>query len=179
MDILFGTVPASVDFQALEEVAQAATPLCALYYAGRDRELHYFLLVCHTSGQAQCLEALREYGFSRASLRGWTGTAADNDRALDEEIARVEQDLARLRQSLADRGAQREGLQRSLDRCTQEIAGRRPKPGCWTPGTPSVCWRGGSRRRTPRSWSRCWAPSPVPGSWPTPPRRSTRRCRCG
>ena len=122
VDILFGTVPASVDFQALEGVAQAATPLCALYYAGRDRELHYFLLVCHTSGQAQCLEALREYGFSRASLRGWTGTAADNDRALDEEIARVEQDLARLRQSLADRGAQREGLQRSLDRCTQEIA---------------------------------------------------------
>ena len=120
--ILFGAVPSKVDFAALEAaVAQAAAP-AQLFPAGSDRELQYFLLVCHASVLSDCTEAMRPFGYSRVNLRGWTGTAADNIRTLDNHIAALERQAQEHRDHIAALGDKRDLLRLCADRASQEIS---------------------------------------------------------
>lgn len=120
--VIFGTVPARANFAAVEAAVAEATDLFQLFYSGADRELSYFLLVCYSGVESECLEAMRPFGYSQANLRGWTGTAADNDRQLNNQLAvlaeRIEADKAQIA-SFADR---RLALQQALDRCAQEVS---------------------------------------------------------
>ena len=81
VSVVFATVPAKADFAMVEAALAERTDLVQLIPAGEDHEPSYFLLLCHASVEEACSEALRPLGFSRAALRGWTGTAADNTRA--------------------------------------------------------------------------------------------------
>ena len=93
-----------------------------LFPAGSDRELQYFLLICHNSALSACTEAMRPFGFSRVTLRGWHGTAADNIRQLDNRIAALERQAAEHKSHLAAQGEKREVLRLCADRASQEIA---------------------------------------------------------
>ena len=118
----FCSVPGKTDFAALEAaVAQAAEP-AQLIRAGRDRELQYFLLICHRSVLSQCNEAMRPFGASRVTLRGWTGTAAENIALLDNRVAALEREEAQCRAGLAALGEKRDELRRCVDRAAQEIS---------------------------------------------------------
>ena len=100
--IQLGTLPANVpmnqaegELQAIGELAQ----LTEVYNAERD--FHYCMLVCHASQAEGVLEKLKALGWSRANLRDWTGTAAENlgrlyqeTKALREEAASIEEELA-------------------------------------------------------------------------------------
>ena len=119
--ILFGAAPVRADFAALEAAVAGATDLAQLIPAGKDQELQYFLLICHASVQADCAEALRPFGFSRVSLRGWTGTAAENIRSLDGRIAELERQEAEYRAHIVSMGEKRELLRLCADRAAQEI----------------------------------------------------------
>lgn len=83
-----------------------------LFHASADQDLHYFLLVCHVSTEDACIEAMRPFGFSRANVRGWTGTAAENARMLDNQIAALDQKLAEAKEHLASFAPQRGSLRR-------------------------------------------------------------------
>ena len=118
----FCSVPVKTDFAALEAaVAQAAEP-AQLIRAGHDRELQYFLLICHRSVLSQCNEAMRPFGASRVTLRGWTGTAAENTALLDNRIAALEREETQCRAGLAALGEKRDVLRRCVDRAAQEIS---------------------------------------------------------
>ncbi len=118
----FCSVPGKTDFAALEAaVAQAAEP-AQLIRAGHDRELQYFLLICHRSVLSQCNEAMRPFGASRVALRGWKGTAAENTALLDNRIAALEREEAQCRANLAALGEKRGILRQSVDRAAQEIS---------------------------------------------------------
>ena len=119
---VFATVPSGVGVPALERAVTAASDLSCLFYAGNDRERHYFLLLCHASAEQVCLEAMGGLGFSRAELGGWTGTATENDRALDRALAELEAQTAQTKEDLAVLAPRREALRRCADRCAQEIA---------------------------------------------------------
>lgn len=119
--ILFGAAPSKVEFAALETALAQAAELAQLIPAGSDRELQYFLLICHASVQADCAEALRPFGFSRVSLRGWTGTAADNIQALQGRVDALEREAAEHKARIAGLGGQRALLRRCMDRAAQEI----------------------------------------------------------
>ncbi len=122
VSILFGAVPSKVDFAAFEAAAAQATPLAQLFPAGSDRELQYFLLVCHASVLSDCTEAMRPFGYSRVTLRGWTGTAADNIRSLDNHIAALERQAEEHRDHIASLGDKRNLLRLCADRACQEIS---------------------------------------------------------
>ncbi len=122
VSILFGAVPSKVDFAAFEAAAAQATPLAQLFPAGSDRELQYFLLVCHASVLSDCTEAMRPFGYSRVTLRGWTGTAADNIRSLDNHIAALERQAEEHRNHIASLGDKRNLLRLCADRACQEIS---------------------------------------------------------
>ncbi len=122
MSVLFGTIPAKADYAAMEAALAAAADMAVLNYASADRDLHYFLLVCHASVEETCIEAMRPFGFSRATLRGWTGTAADNDRKLDNQLAVLEEQIGAAKAHIASFAPQREAMRRCVDRSVQEIA---------------------------------------------------------
>lgn len=118
--LIFGTIPAKANFSAVEAAVAEVTELASLYYSSADRDFHYFLLMSHVSGEEACLEALRPFGFARANLRGWTGTAADNDRLVDNQLAVLEEKLEQTREHIASFAHQKELLRRCADRANQD-----------------------------------------------------------
>lgn len=121
VSILFCAAPSKVDFATLEASVAQAAEAAQLFPAGSDRELRYFLLICHNSVLTDCTEALRPFGFTRVTLRGWTGTAADNIRLLDNRIAALEREAEEHKARLAAQGDKRDLLRLCADRATQEI----------------------------------------------------------
>lgn len=120
--VQFGTVAASTDLDALDGALGAATDLYELIRAGADNELNYLVLLCHRSGAEACQEVLKEYGFSRSSLRGWTGTAAENDRRLDDQLAAAGRELEATIAQVGEYAPRKGALEQCLDRTAQEIA---------------------------------------------------------
>ena len=117
----FCSVPVRTDFAALEAAADQGAELVQLVRAGSDRELQYFLLICHHSAVSACYEAMRPFGVSRVTLRGWTGTAAENTALLDNRIAALEREEAECKAALSALGEKRDVLRRCVDRAAQEI----------------------------------------------------------
>ena len=122
VSVVFGTVPARTEFTALEAELQSVSDLCQTFYAGKSQGLHCFLLVCHASAEEALLTALQPYGFNRVSMKGWTGTAVDNDRRLDGEMTGLDAQLKQSAERLAGYADRREILQRSADRAAQDMA---------------------------------------------------------
>ncbi len=87
--VAFGTVGVRAPMEEVQGKLRAATELAELKPAGADGELQYLLLVCHKSVEETVMDVLREYGFSRAGLRGLTGTATENDRQIDARLAEL------------------------------------------------------------------------------------------
>ena len=119
--VQFCSVPVKTDFAALEAAVDQADVPAQLVRAGSDRELRYFLLICHHSAVSACYEAMRPFGASRVTLRGWTGTAAENIAKLDNRIAALERETEQCRADLAAFGGKRDALRRCVDRAGQEI----------------------------------------------------------
>jgi len=122
VSLVFGTVPAKADYAALEAAVAEATELSALFEASADQDLRYFLLLCHESVESVCVEAMRPFGFSRASMRGWAGSAADNDRALDNQLTVLEEKIEQAKEHVASFAPQRDALKRCVDRSVQDIS---------------------------------------------------------
>ena len=120
--VQFGTVAAAVDLDALEDALKAVTDLYELMRAGEDRELKYLVFLCHRSVEEACQEVLKEYGFSRAALRGWTGTAAENDKQLDAQLAAAAKMLEDTIAQVGSYAGKKGALEQGLDRADQEIA---------------------------------------------------------
>ena len=120
--LVFGTIPAKADYAGMEAAVSAAGELCQLFRASVDQDLQYFLLVCHASVEAACVEAMVPFGFSRANIRGWTGTAAENERMLDRQLTALDEKLAETREHIGSFADRRNILRRCADRSAQDIA---------------------------------------------------------
>ncbi len=120
--LVFGTIPAKADFAAMEGAVTAACEMSQLFHSGADQNLQYFLLICHVDAENDCVAAMQGFGFSRANVRGWTGTAAENDRALDERIAKLEEQLTEAKASIAALAGESGVLRQCVDRSAQDIA---------------------------------------------------------
>ncbi len=120
--VSFGTVAASADLDAMDGALGAVTDLYELMRAGADNELKYLVFLCHRSVEEDCQAVLKEYGFSRAALRGWTGTAAENDKRLDEQLAGAARELESTIAQVGEYASKKGALEQCLDRAGQEIA---------------------------------------------------------
>lgn len=94
--------------------------------------------MCHASQSEAVLSALKDLGWSRASLKEWSGTAADNLQKLDEELAALDKELSETEEKLSGMGALRPALRRLYDRAEADVRRRSPASGCWTPVRPST-----------------------------------------
>ena len=117
----FGAVMSTVALDAVKQALEEATELVEVIPAGKDRELQYVLILCHRSAEETAFETLKKFGFSRSSLRGWTGTARENTDRLEGELRRLEGELEEAKSAIAALVPHREDIKLCIDRMTQEI----------------------------------------------------------
>ena len=113
--IQLGTLPAAVSLEQAQSALRQAGELSQLSQVSADSDWRYCLFVSHESQAQQGLDALKELGWSRANLREWTGTAAENDRRLAEELEALAREQEEIGQKLAGMGGSRPAVQRLCD----------------------------------------------------------------
>lgn len=117
----FGAVMSTVALDTVKQALEEATELVEVIPAGKDREFQYVLILCHRSAEETAFETLKKFGFSRSSLRGWTGTARENTDRLEGELRRLEGELEEAKGAIAALVPHREDIKLCIDRMTQEI----------------------------------------------------------
>lgn len=117
----FGAVMSTVALDTVKQALEEATELVEVIPAGKDREFQYVLILCHRGAEETAFETLKKFGFSRSSLRGWTGTARENTDRLEGELRRLEGELAEAKGAIAALVPHREDIKLCIDRMTQEI----------------------------------------------------------
>lgn len=117
----FGAVPSGMSLDTVRQALLEISDLMELQEAGRDRDRRYFLLICHASVEEELLDGLKQFGWIRVSLKGWTGTAAENNAKLDQQMEQVNAQLTQTEQNLAEQGARREEIYRDVDRAAVDI----------------------------------------------------------
>lgn len=121
MVVQFGTVTAGVELEQVQRAVEGASELAQLTQASVDRDVRYCLLVCHTSAQEEVLQALRDFGWSRMNLSGWTGTAKENDQRIARELEQNEQESAQAEQQLSQLTSLAEPIRQAADRASVRI----------------------------------------------------------
>lgn len=121
MVVQFGTVTAGVELEQVQRAVEGASELAQLTQASVDRDVRYCLLVCHTSAQEEVLQALRDFGWFRMNLSGWTGTAKENDQRIARELEQNEQESAQAEQQLAQLTSLAEPIRQAADRASVRI----------------------------------------------------------
>lgn len=118
----FGGIAARWDPLEVEGAAAEVTDLCQLVWAGKDSNQRYLLVICHKRAERAVFDCLKQFGFVRASLRDWSGTAAANMAAIDTSLAQLDKDMELARTELAAQAQRRSDLELSIDRVRQDIA---------------------------------------------------------
>ena len=121
MVVQFGPVTAGVELEQVQRAVEGASELAQLTQASVDRDVRYCLLVCHTSAQEEVLQALRDFGWSRMNLSGWTGNAKENDQRIAQELEQNEQESAQAEQQLAQLTSLAEPIRQAADRASVRI----------------------------------------------------------
>jgi V/A-type H+-transporting ATPase subunit I len=120
--IQLGSLPAQLPFEQAEQAVRAAADLVELTRLSEDREQQYCLLVCHNSQSEAALQALKDLNWSRANLRDWTGTAAENNARLDRELQELALERVKLEEKLSGMGDLRSELRRLSDLAAVEAS---------------------------------------------------------
>ena len=117
----YGAVSGNADRNAVETALAAVTELAQLSWAGRDREFQYVLVLCHRSAEEEAMGVLKTFGFTPASLRGWTGTARANTDAIDARLTALSTELEECKAAIGQEAGHREALRLTIDRLTQDV----------------------------------------------------------
>ena len=99
--IQLGTLPANLPMERAEAEVRAAGELAQLTQVSADRDSRYCMLVCHASQAEEVLETVKGLGWSRANLRDWTGTAAENTARLERETKALMEEAASIEEKLS------------------------------------------------------------------------------
>ncbi len=121
MVVQFGTVTAGVELEQVQRAVEGASELAQLTQASVDRDVRYCLLVCHASAQEEVFQVLRDYGWSRMNLSGWTGTAKENDQRITQELEQNEQQTAQAEEQLTQLTSLAEPIRQAADRASVRI----------------------------------------------------------
>ena len=113
--IQLGTLPAAVSLEQAQESLRSMGELAELSQVSADPQWRYCLFVCHNTQAQQALDALKDLGWSRANLREWTGTAAENDRRIADELTRLTQEREEIGKKLSEMGDARPAVQQLSD----------------------------------------------------------------
>lgn len=126
-DVMFVSASLRLTRAAVLERLDAATELYDLTWAGEDKEFRYFLVIVHKSAVQAVQAALIDLGCARLNLRNWNGTAAENHRALQGELAQLDKEAEGLQKTIEDNAQRVFDLKVALDKADQEVGLERSK----------------------------------------------------
>ncbi|MDY3013947.1 MAG: V-type ATP synthase subunit I [Evtepia sp.] len=130
-----GTCPVAVELSTLEgELAQAAER-AQLYEVSADKHQRYLLLVCSKDQAEDAVKSLRPFGYGMARIKGMTGTAGENIRRLEEELAENARQREELIGRIVDCKDQSKALEICQDRLEQELQKQQAREKVLTDGT--------------------------------------------
>ena len=127
-DALFVSAPLGVSRTDITERLDGLE-LCHVTWAGEDKELRYFLVLTHKSVTGEVQAALTELGCARLNLRNWSGTAAENHRGLQKELAELDRRTEAATAAIQENAQRVFELKVALDKVNQEVALERSKAG--------------------------------------------------
>ncbi len=122
VEIAFMTCPAGVELETLASRLAAEAPDSQIAPASTDKELHYFLYLCHKSQSEAGAAVLKEFGGTPASLKGFSGTAIDNIAAVNRELEPLAARAGELEEEVRAMAGCRQDLEICVDRLRQEEA---------------------------------------------------------
>ncbi|MCI8913244.1 MAG: V-type ATP synthase subunit I [Lawsonibacter sp.] len=127
--IQLGTLPANLPMGQAEGAVQTGGELVQLTEVSAGRDFRCCTLVCHASQSEAVLETLKSLGWSRANLRDWTGTAAENLDRLEREAKALKEEAASIETKLTGMGELTASLRQlsdlaGLDASREEAQGR-------------------------------------------------------
>lgn len=126
-DVMFVSASVRLPRAAIQERLDAATELYHLTWAGSDREFQYFLVIVHKSAVQELQTALLDLGCARLNLRNWTGTAAENHRALQGQLEALDREAEELQKVFTDNANRVFDLKVAQDKANQEVELERAK----------------------------------------------------
>lgn len=126
-DVMFVSASVRLPRAAIQERLDAATELHHLTWAGSDREFQYFLVIVHKSAAQELQTALLDLGCARLNLRNWTGTAAENHRALQGQLEALDREAEELQKAFTDNANRVFDLKVAQDKANQEVELERAK----------------------------------------------------
>ena len=115
-DVFIGAFPASVSFDEVREATCIAAPESELYLVSSDKEQQCAVLVCMKDNTDKALEATRAYGFAQASFGNVHGTAAENIRSAEKEIADSQIERQKNIDKIIALASHRENIKLCIDR---------------------------------------------------------------
>lgn len=125
--VWFGSVPVSVDTDALTQELLTVTDQAEIFAAGKDREQAGLLVVFHKSFTDEVSPVLRKYGFNKVSFKEIFGSAEDNIKRIESELAAMRGEIENTLAELTELGAGRAEIKLYYDRVNQDIAAEEAK----------------------------------------------------
>lgn len=120
--VRFGAIPARFPLEEVISAVAGASELAQLLPGASDSDAHHLLLICHKSAWEAVSAALKEFSWSAVNMKDWSGTAKENDRALEGRLAQLARELEGAQASITALGEKQGGLERTLDRVDQDIS---------------------------------------------------------
>lgn len=119
---ILGTVPATVEFQPLQDDLRQAADLAELTEISADRDQRCLLLIAHNTQADAALLALRPHSFGVVRFKDLTGTPKANIDRIRGEILSLQKQREEQAGRIAAQSPQRSALQVVQDRIRQEIS---------------------------------------------------------
>ena len=116
----FGAISLRADFDEAMRELEEATGLCQVLPGGKDREFRYVLVICYKDAAEIAFEVLKRFGFTRSTLRGWSGTAKENVAVLDKRLGELAGEIAQAKELILAQAPHMERMKLAIDRMTQD-----------------------------------------------------------
>lgn len=133
--VLTGTMPVTVDLDAVKGELAERAPLSELMEVSADREFHYVLLLCHNEEWPNAQEVLKPHTFSSVRFKEQSGTARENIAALDAQIEEAGRQQEKAKERIVALAPCREDLQLLQDRLNQDALKESARENGLTDGT--------------------------------------------
>ena len=118
--VILGTIPAKIEPDEFIRRVYTVADETQIFTVHSDTRQHYMLILAHRDVLEDIAPVLKESGFVKTIFDGVTGTAAQNIRKCDENLAAAEKEEKRLVAELEELAKHRSELRLAYDRCIQE-----------------------------------------------------------
>ena len=132
--VLLGSVPSSVDMDAMRGAVAEAAEASEIRLLSSDREQHCLEVLVHRSEEQAALETLRTYGFSFSQLRDMTGTVRENLLRLQDDLKAISREREQEIAAIIAMGDDTDALKLCVDCVQQKVATETAKENLLTGG---------------------------------------------